>query len=666
MWWHPLLHIVSESDFATIISHKHPQFVTYSKSYAPSQEIDPNETPSVPNTPTQKRLSSLVTNLFSSSSAPSPGSSAPASPGVTFEKAASIISKLANKRKQQAAAAAAKNMATATGPATPEASPSPSKPRFRGLATKMLAVSKVQSPVTDKKRTPTPIPQDRSPERAGSNKSRSAEMLPNVLETEIQETEGEAAALVAASGAGKDAPIADRQRKYADFASKMLLSSPPVTAERKRHPTPIPTDLKAPSVEGSGNIYATIPVLAAVTEEPEEKTSWPPTGSGKSMEGVVAAALHRKARQSLLAKPQIIDQFSEPKTATALTPKLPHPLVIVNSDAKEAAPQSLEIDVKNHELLALRSNSVQSSLSSPRDSSINTISNTPSLTKALTPSKRTSVHVSHDNGAQQVEDQVLQAVIAVDEVASLKKEASYKRRASAQGKKRSGSFMRGRLSSFLARNTRRPSSIAPDEEKEDDDPDNEDDDEAEAEDAFDTYEDMDTSAHTELVGHLIRRRTSSMLSKLSTVLTGRKSISRRTSQDVDLTETEAGAKQDVVDDDNKLFMTGKLANEPEVDVAPEVSSPKDRKSTHRRATRQSQQLGPGGRNSRASKRTSLIASVSKAIGRMSGARTTNNTPKGRRTQSKSPKMFCHFDDEVIRIPGCHGNSVFRFDFLAGE
>jgi hypothetical protein len=31
-----------------------------------------------------------------------------------------------------------------------------------------------------------------------------------------------------------------------------------------------------------------------------------------------------------------------------------------------------------------------------------------------------------------------------------------------------------------------------------------------------------------------------------------------------------------------------------------------------------------------------------------------------------PKYVCNFDDDTIKIPGCHGNAVIRFDFLDGE
>lgn len=31
-----------------------------------------------------------------------------------------------------------------------------------------------------------------------------------------------------------------------------------------------------------------------------------------------------------------------------------------------------------------------------------------------------------------------------------------------------------------------------------------------------------------------------------------------------------------------------------------------------------------------------------------------------------PKMICHFEDVVIKIPGCHGNSVIKFEIFEGE
>ena len=34
--------------------------------------------------------------------------------------------------------------------------------------------------------------------------------------------------------------------------------------------------------------------------------------------------------------------------------------------------------------------------------------------------------------------------------------------------------------------------------------------------------------------------------------------------------------------------------------------------------------------------------------------------------SSDPKMICHFEDVVVKIPGCHGNSVIKFEILEGE
>jgi hypothetical protein len=33
---------------------------------------------------------------------------------------------------------------------------------------------------------------------------------------------------------------------------------------------------------------------------------------------------------------------------------------------------------------------------------------------------------------------------------------------------------------------------------------------------------------------------------------------------------------------------------------------------------------------------------------------------------KNPKFVCNFEDETVKIPGCHGNSVFKFEIMEGE
>ena len=33
---------------------------------------------------------------------------------------------------------------------------------------------------------------------------------------------------------------------------------------------------------------------------------------------------------------------------------------------------------------------------------------------------------------------------------------------------------------------------------------------------------------------------------------------------------------------------------------------------------------------------------------------------------EEPRLFCSFEDEVVKIPGCHGNSVLKFDIFEGE
>lgn len=32
----------------------------------------------------------------------------------------------------------------------------------------------------------------------------------------------------------------------------------------------------------------------------------------------------------------------------------------------------------------------------------------------------------------------------------------------------------------------------------------------------------------------------------------------------------------------------------------------------------------------------------------------------------SGKFMCKFEDEVVKIPGCHGNSVIKFEIFDGE
>lgn len=36
------------------------------------------------------------------------------------------------------------------------------------------------------------------------------------------------------------------------------------------------------------------------------------------------------------------------------------------------------------------------------------------------------------------------------------------------------------------------------------------------------------------------------------------------------------------------------------------------------------------------------------------------------TVRKKSKVVCNFEDETIRIPGCHGNSVIKFEVFDGE
>lgn len=51
--------------------------------------------------------------------------------------------------------------------------------------------------------------------------------------------------------------------------------------------------------------------------------------------------------------------------------------------------------------------------------------------------------------------------------------------------------------------------------------------------------------------------------------------------------------------------------------------------------------------------------------------TLNFMSRGASARSKQstiaePKMICHFEDDVIKIPGCHGNSVIKFEIFEGE
>lgn len=34
--------------------------------------------------------------------------------------------------------------------------------------------------------------------------------------------------------------------------------------------------------------------------------------------------------------------------------------------------------------------------------------------------------------------------------------------------------------------------------------------------------------------------------------------------------------------------------------------------------------------------------------------------------SLSQRLCCNFNDLMVKIPGCHGNSVFKFEILDGE
>lgn len=40
--------------------------------------------------------------------------------------------------------------------------------------------------------------------------------------------------------------------------------------------------------------------------------------------------------------------------------------------------------------------------------------------------------------------------------------------------------------------------------------------------------------------------------------------------------------------------------------------------------------------------------------------------RGSIDERKNPKFLCNFEDETIKIPGCHGNSVLKFEILEGE
>ena len=62
--------------------------------------------------------------------------------------------------------------------------------------------------------------------------------------------------------------------------------------------------------------------------------------------------------------------------------------------------------------------------------------------------------------------------------------------------------------------------------------------------------------------------------------------------------------------------------------------------------------------------------IRKTVARVTGA--GGQIGSLRRKQKKAtdaliqPKFHCVLNDETIRIPGCHGNSVVKFDFLDGE
>jgi hypothetical protein len=40
--------------------------------------------------------------------------------------------------------------------------------------------------------------------------------------------------------------------------------------------------------------------------------------------------------------------------------------------------------------------------------------------------------------------------------------------------------------------------------------------------------------------------------------------------------------------------------------------------------------------------------------------------RGKSQLVTEPKMICHFEDTVVKIPGCHGNSVIKFEIFEGE
>jgi hypothetical protein len=725
VWWHPLLHIVSESDFATIISHKHPQFVTYSKLYSATQESETKEEMQI-EVPQQlnasqpsghRRMSSMVSNLFSSSAGDSANPQpVPASP-ISFESAANVINKLVKRHQQTMAlkkkkaetaavdngqASEIANGATGSGGASPTSDKK--QPRFRGLASQMLTVDKAKGALLDKRRQLTPLPSsaqtttysDFKVRGSRNSKSGSAAHKYQQEAQEADEPEYEAAAMVKRTMA-----VQNEQSKQAklDLATKMLqnassTSTSPV--ERKRQLTPLPSDRNSPIQPGSS--ISKSPQLGPLAEAAEEKSSEDGPFSG------FGAASHRsKSPQALivgLTSNKSVDDGDEDEPDLQDT---------VSAGVRRKKVRSSFAGVSNQPSLSLehpvghnvsgRSNSLPNS-----PASVYSLSTVPSVPGRGQPpvlggGQRKSVSIAAAADTRSVEDQVLEAMLEEAKVAplvkqmSMKKQASFKRGGGTGN--RSGSFFRNRLSSFLARNTRRPSSVVPGAELEEDDPDDDDDDDAntggDGDDAF---------GPAEQIGGFNSKSRGSIMESLTSVFAPSRRTSTAYEAQEDYDEYEVAAPIDTEsavvpkilatsevaavtaptvnasrrssvaagDDDNKLFTSGLLANKAERDVPPD-SHPQER-HTHRRSTRHTAAAShphtATSRATRTSKRGSLMSSVSKAITRMSGVRVPSAMPKGRTRQSRLPKMYCHFEDETIRIPGCHGNSVVRFDFLAGE
>lgn len=77
-------------------------------------------------------------------------------------------------------------------------------------------------------------------------------------------------------------------------------------------------------------------------------------------------------------------------------------------------------------------------------------------------------------------------------------------------------------------------------------------------------------------------------------------------------------------------------------------------------------LGSSGKalssSSSPSKGSTLLRSTLKFMSRGASAQMKSQA----QLAADEPKMICHFEDDVIKIPGCHGNSVIKFEIFEGE